>query len=125
MKHGCDLVIIGLTGMQGFSHLKSQASEKTTEFHNYIYHSTPQNNKCIKNQQNSTKQYLAFIEFPFCAASNLGAAIPNLSLPAPAKFLYSTFMSRFASQSLNKYWHCNAMIFVYRFFSFLHLITKL
>ena len=55
MKHGCDLVIIGLTGMQGFSHLKSQASEKTTEFHNYIYHSTPQNNKCIKNQQNSTK----------------------------------------------------------------------
>ena len=37
---------------------------------------------------------------------------PNLSLPAPAKFLYSIFMSRFASQSLNKYWHCNAMIFV-------------
>ena len=55
MKHGCDLEIIGLTGMQGFSHLKSQASEKTTEFYNYIYHSTPQNNKCIKNQQNSTK----------------------------------------------------------------------
>ena len=54
MKHGCDLVIIGLTGMQGCSHLKSQASEETTELHNYIYHSTPQNNKCIKNQQNST-----------------------------------------------------------------------
>ena len=125
MKHGCDLVIIGLTGMQGFSHLKSQASEKTTEFHNYIYHSTPQNNKCIKKSTKQHKIVSCVYRIPVLRSVKFRRCNPSLSLPAPAKFFYSIFMSRFASQSLNKYWHCNAMIFVYRFFSFLHMITKL
>ena len=36
MKHGCELVIIGLEAMQGCSYLKNQASGN---------HTTPQNSK--------------------------------------------------------------------------------
>ena len=39
--------------------------------------------------------------------------------------LFSILMSSFASQLLNKYSHLNAVIFVYKVFSRVHLITNL
>ena len=61
-----------------------------------------------KIYKNSTNWYPAFNEFPLTLQSKSFFAytnqIPFLSLP----------MSRLASQLLNKYLHCNAMIFVYR-----------
>ena len=45
MKHGCELVIIGLEAMQGCSYLKNQA---------YGNHTTPQNGKHTYSLQ---KQY--------------------------------------------------------------------
>ena len=44
MKHGWELVIIGLAAMQGCFYLKSQVLESHKEIHNYGKHPTPQNN---------------------------------------------------------------------------------
>ena len=77
-----------------------------------------------KIYKNGSKWYSAFIEFPFAKFLHLDAAnsffLRRHKLNSTVFHLYVTFHHTVAQ----KYLHCNAMIFVYRVFSRLHLITK-
>ena len=77
---------------------------------------------------NSTKQYLEFIKFPFAKFVKCKHcdSFPACTSQIPLFFI-STYMSGFTSQSLNKYLHCNTMIFVYKvsLTSRLHLMWTL
>ena len=77
--------------------------------------------------QNHHKYNLVFIKFIFRLQnwSNLNASIQIFFCLHKSNSLFPIPMSSFASQLLNKDLHLNAMIFDYKVFSRLHLITNL
>ena len=82
---GCELVIIGLAAMQGCSYLKNQASGN---------HTTPPNSKHMHIQSTKTVQnsILRFSNYRLQNSSNLDRRCnKNLSSPAHAKFHHSPF----------------------------------
>ena len=68
--------------------IKAKVPESHGDIHNYGKHPTPQKINAYIVNKNSTKQYPAFIEFPFAEFVKFCFCDPNLSSPAQAKFCY-------------------------------------
>ena len=118
MKHGCELVVIGLAAVQGCSYFKSQMFRKIDYGNNPI----PQNNQRTCRQQKQQKIVSCVLRISVCKIRQIQqlesksffaciSQIPSFSNP----------MQLIASQELNIYLHCKAMIFVYTVFFSLYL----
>ena len=88
MKHGWELVIIGLAAMQGCFYLKSQVLESHKEIHNYGKHPTPQNNYCTYSLKKQHKIVSYAYTSLVCKIIKFSCWNPNLSLAKRAKFHY-------------------------------------